>query len=151
DQRWAYDLAVEPTLVGSKRLEDYGCWGVPVVAPVSGTVHGAHDGEPDHVPGEASNDYRAPLGNPVVLSLASGGYLIVAHLRNGSVVVRAVDHVTEGAPIGACGNSGNTSEPHVHIHAQRQDPEGRPINFSEGLPLLFRDHDGKPMPSGGIE
>jgi hypothetical protein len=44
----------------------------------------------------------------------------------------------------------NTSEPHVHIHLQRQDPRGRPVNFSEGLPLFFRDHDGRPMPRGGI-
>jgi hypothetical protein len=50
-----------------------------------------------------------------------------------------------------CGNSGNTSEPHIHIHHQRQDPNDFPINFAEGLPLYFRDHDGPAMPEGGVE
>ena len=78
-------------------------------------------------------------------------YLLIAHLKPGSVLVRAGDRVREGQPIGLCGNSGNTSEPHIHIHHQRQDPKGRPINFSEGLPLYFRDHDGAAMPEGGVE
>jgi hypothetical protein len=151
DQRWAYDLAVEPTLVSSTRLEDYGCWGVSVVAPTSGKVHVAHDGEPDHVPGELSNESRVPVGNHVVIALSTGGFLVIAHLRDGSVRAREGESIAEGAPIGACGNSGNTSEPHVHIHVQRQDPRGRPIHFSEGLPLFFRDHDGAPMPLGGID
>ncbi|MDO9301112.1 MAG: hypothetical protein Q7T89_07000 [Anaerolineales bacterium] len=52
---------------------------------------------------------------------------------------------------GQCGNSGNTSEPHIHIHHQRQDPSVYPINFAEGLPLYSRDHDGPPMPEGGLD
>lgn len=151
DQRWAYDLAVEPTLADSARLEDYGCYGVPVVAPTSARVHLAHDGEPDETPGRLSGNVRAPLGNHVVLALDGGGYLVLAHLRRGSVVAREGDRVAEGAPLGACGNSGNTSEPHLHVHVQRQDPRGRPVGFSEGLPLYFRDHGGAPMPRGGIE
>jgi hypothetical protein len=150
DQRWAYDLAVEPMLHGSARLEDYGCWGVPVVAPASGLVRVAHDGEPDRVPGAPPNDYRNPLGNHVAIAIPTGGHLVLAHLAKGSVSVRDGDEVTEGARIGACGNSGNSSEPHVHIHLQRQDARGRPVNYSEGLPLFFRDHDGAPMPAGGI-
>ena len=59
--------------------------------------------------------------------------------------------VEEGEVIGECGNSGNTSEPHIHIHHQRQDPTVFPVNFAEGLPLYFRDHDGPPMPVGGIK
>src|SRR5687767_13946491 len=62
DQRWAYDLTVEPSFNGSARLEDYGCWGVPVVAPAAGWVVRAHDGEPDETPGAVSNNYDAPSG-----------------------------------------------------------------------------------------
>ncbi|MDO9121364.1 MAG: hypothetical protein Q7U31_06235, partial [Anaerolineaceae bacterium] len=61
------------------------------------------------------------------------------------------DAVTEGQVIGACGNSGNTSEPHIHIHHQRIDPEVWGVGYGEGLPLFFRDHDGPPMPEGGYE
>jgi hypothetical protein len=64
--------------------------------------------------------------------------------------------VTEGQPLGRCGNSGNSSEPHIHIHHQRQDPLGfggdlnLGVNLVEGLPLYFRDHDGAAMPEGGL-
>jgi hypothetical protein len=151
DQRWAYDLLVEPYLTGSSDLEDYGCYGVPVVAPTSGLVVNAHDGEPDETPGVTSNNVIAPTGNHVVIQLETGTYLVIAHLQPGSVAVQPGDQVAEGQVIGACGNSGNTSEPHIHIHHQRQDPAVFPLNFAEGLPLYFRDHDGEPMPVGGIE
>jgi hypothetical protein len=151
DQRWAYDLLVEPYAHGSERLEDYGCYGIPVLAPISGLVTLAHDGEPDAVPGVISNNFLAPAGNHVVIKLETGTYLLIAHLKPGSILVKPGDTVTEGQKIGECGNSGNTSEPHIHIHHQRQDPAVFPINFAEGLPLYFRDHDGEPMPEGGIE
>ena len=151
DQRWAYDLVMDPYMTGSDKLEDYGCYGVPVVAPVSGLVSRAHDGQLDATPGGLTMNYDAPLGNHVVIQLQTRTYLIIAHLKEGSVVVRTGDTVEEGQQIGECGNSGNTSEPHIHIHHQRQDPALFPINFAEGLPLYFRDHDGNLMPRGGIE
>lgn len=152
DQRWAYDLLVEPYVNGSENLEDYGCYGVPVLAPANGLVIKAHDGEPDEVPGVVSNNFTAPTGNHVAIQLEeTGTYLVIAHLKPGSVTVKTGDSVVEGQVIGACGNSGNTSEPHIHIHHQRQDPNLFPLNFAEGLPLYFRDHDGPAMPSGGFE
>lgn len=152
DQRWAYDFLVEPYLMGSTALADYGCFGVPVVAPASGIVSTAHDGEPDAVPSLLSNNYEAPSGNHVVIKLdETNTYLEIAHLKKGSVTVTTGQHIEEGQIIGQCGNSGNTSEPHIHIHHQRQDPSEYPINFAEGLPLYFRDHDGLPMPEGGVE
>ena len=151
DQRWAYDLTVEPAVHGSENLGDYGCYGTPVVAPVSGRVHHAADGTPDHPPGQPSNDLENPTGNTVVLRLESGTYLIIAHLKAGSVRVEMGGEVKEGDPIGACGNSGNTSEPHIHIHHQRQDPRVFPLNLAEGLPLYFRNHGGPAMPEGGFD
>ena len=151
DQRWAYDLVVEPYLVGTEQLEDYGCYGRDVLAPADGQVTVARDGLPDHVPGAVSNDYENPTGNTVAIRLDhTDTYLVLAHLAEGSVAVAAGDRVTEGQRVGACGNSGNTSEPHVHIHHQRQDPADHPHGFAEGLPLYFRDHDGPEMPAGGL-
>jgi len=150
DQRWAYDLVVAPYFGESERLEDYGCYGVPVVAPADGLVTAARDGEPDMIPGQLSNNTTAAEGNFVALQLETGTYLIIAHLQPGSVLVKVGQRVVEGQPIGKCGNSGNTSEPHIHIHHQRQDPTVFPLNFAEGLPLYFRDHDGPPMPEGGV-
>jgi hypothetical protein len=150
DQRWAYDLVVEPYLTGSEHLEDYGCYGISIVAPISGRVAIAHDGEPDATPGKPSMNAVAPHGNHVVIEL-NGGYLVISHLKPGSVEVTVGEMVAEGQVIGQCGNSGNTSEPHIHIHYQRQDPAVAPVNFAEGLPLYFRDHDGPAMPEGGVK
>ncbi len=156
DQRWAYDLVVEPYFHARTELTDYGCYGALVVAPADGVVAAAHDGEPDAVPGVVSNNFTAPAGNYVAILLPTDTYLLIAHLKPGSVLVSEGDTVTEGQPIGQCGNSGNTSEPHIHLHHQRQNPQEYPINFAEGLPLYFRDHvdqDGNPgaaMPSGGV-
>jgi len=153
DQRWAYDLVIEPNYFsGSENLEDYSCYGVPVVAPIDGVVVSAHDGEPDETPSVVSNNFEAPTGNHIMMRIEeTGTYLVIAHLKNGSVAVETGDVVEEGQVIGECGNSGNTSEPHIHIHHQRQDPTEFPLNFAEGLPLYFRDHDGQPMPVGGFE
>lgn len=151
DQRWAYDLGVDPVLAGTMKLSDYGCWGVPIVAPITGRVHAIENGVVDQEPGTLSTDYAHALGNHVTLALDGGGYLILAHLQHGSVTAREGERILEGTPIGACGNSGHSSEPHVHIHAQRQDPREYPINYAEGLPLFFRDHDGAPMPRGGVD
>lgn len=151
DQRWAYDFVMEPYFSGSPNLSDYGCYGTPVIAPASGTITYAHDGEPDMEPGKVSNNILAPAGNHIILELETGTYLLIAHLKPGSLLVQSGDTVEEGQVIGECGNSGNTSEPHIHIHHQRQNPAEYPINFAEGLPLYFRDHDGAAMPVGGIE
>lgn len=149
-QRWAYDLVVEPALHGSSRLEDYGCYGVPVLAPADGTVTAASDGYPEQTPGKLVPDFANPVGNHVALRLDSGTHLVIAHLKPGSVAVAAGEAVREGQVLGACGNSGNTSEPHVHLHHQRQDPAATSI-LAEGLPLYFRDHVGPEMPRGGVE
>lgn len=150
DQRWAYDFVVAPYLTGSKQVQDYGCWGMDVVAPANGRVVIAHDGEPDQIPGQLQTSEQ-PFGNHVVIELPTETYLVLAHLKPNSVIPSEGDMVTEGQIVGQCGNSGNTSEPHIHIHHQRQSPADFPINFAEGLPLYFRDHDGQAMPQGGLK
>ena len=86
DQRWAYDLVVEPAMHGSENPEDYGCYGTPVVAPVSARVQYSTDGAPDHKPGSVSMDRANPSGNVFVLALEIGTYLVIAHLQSGRPV-----------------------------------------------------------------
>lgn len=150
DQRWAYDFLATPYFSNSTRLEDYGCYGMPVVAPAAGSVSIAHDGEPDGTPTILPN-VAEMRGNFVAIKMETGTYLLIAHLKPGSVVVKTGETVKEGQVIGQCGNSGHSSEPHIHIHHQRQDPAQYPLNFAEGLPLYFRDHNGPPMPVGGVK
>lgn len=155
ESRWAYDLSVQPhpdhRTFPDLTLKDYGCWGTQIVAPASGRVLVAHDGEPDHPPGTPwLIDYPPSPGNYVAIEMAGGTVLHLGHLQRGSVQVTSGDTVLEGAVIGRCGNSGNSVAPHLHIEHQPElrSPERR-TPFHVSLPLFFRDHGSDRMPVGG--
>lgn len=61
--------------------------------------------------------------------------IVLAHMRHGSLEVRPGQAVREGDPLGRAGNSGASTEPHLHIHAQRPAPDGAPPISGEPLPL----------------
>ena len=77
----------------------------------------------------------ANAGNHVVIEMARGRYVLLAHLMRGSVVVQVGETVSPGQLIGKCGNSGNTSEPHLHLQVQNlpdwdsAELETYPIHF----------------------
>lgn len=148
-ERWAYDLLMEPYSIGSTHFEDYGIWNQDVIAPVSGTVIAAYGAEPDITPG--SEDVLSMEGNHVYLKIdETGTYLLLNHLRQNSVQVQVGDHVKPGDVLGRVGNSGSSSEPHLHIHHQRQNPLSTPHPIlAEGLPLYFTGTDAVPMPEKG--
>jgi hypothetical protein len=148
-ERWAYDLVMEPYQSGSSRAEDYGIWEREVLSPAAGTVIAVYNEEPDLTPG--MENFQTMEGNHVYLELEeTGTYLLLNHFKQGSITVKAGDRVHPGDALGRVGNSGSTSEPHLHIHHQRQDPRKTllPI-LAEGLPLYFTGTDAKPMPEKG--
>ncbi len=98
--------------------EDYYIFGQPLYAPAAGTVVEVEDVHPDMPPGEM--DPVALEGNHVTLEVAEGEYLLLAHMQSGSVQVAVGDVVEQGQHIGDVGNSGNTTEAHLHIHLQDQ-------------------------------
>lgn len=117
-------------------------------APASGTVVLVHDGEPDHEArrsqltlaayalGQGSRlsaGVAAIAGNHVVLHLAPGIYVALVHLRKGSLRVLVNERVTAGQVLGECGNSGNSTQPHVHVQAM----DSLDLTRSHGLPLAF--------------
>ncbi len=149
DQRFAYDflMARDGTTHAGEgaRNEDYFCFDRPVVAPGAGVVVAAGDGVPDNVPGEMNP--RQPLGNHVVIDHGNGEFSFLAHFRRGTVAVEEGQRVEAGAPLGRCGNSGNSSEPHLHYHLQ-DAPEFQ--QGGRGLPSFFLDYraDGQPVARG---
>lgn len=148
-ERWAYDLVMKPYDTGEHELESYGIWNKEVVAPVSGVVVEAYDDEEDIMPN--TEESKSSEGNHVYIKIyETSTYLLLNHLKKGSVTVKNGDPVKEGQVIGRVGNSGSTSEPHLHIHHQRQDPTKMlfPI-FAEGLPLYFEGTNENPMPEKG--
>lgn len=112
-----------------RELTAYTIFGTTVVSPCSGQVIGAVDGLPDLPTGET--DRKNVAGNHVVLRCDSLR-IELAHLRQHSVRVQTGDVVDAGTPIGAVGNSGNTSEPHLHIHATAggDNDAGVPLTFA---------------------
>lgn len=138
DQRHALDLVVwrggASHRGAGRALPDFWAWGEPVRAPVGGKVVAAVDGHPDTPIGAKKVPGVGPAGNHVVLEAAPGAFVVLAHFRQGSVRVRPGDEVRAGDVVGACGNSGNSSEPHVHVHAQ-----DRPTLFdgARGLRMSF--------------
>jgi hypothetical protein len=152
-ERWAYDLLAQPAALKTPNLEEYGIFGQTVLAPIDGTVIGIRNDVPDLPAGTELNnsDIRSMLGNYIFLRIdETNTYLVMAHLMADSVTVKQGQHVSEGMPIARVGNSGNTSEPHIHIHHQRQDPSTTNFFLAKGLPLFFREIDGPPMPTGGV-
>ncbi|HEY0026151.1 MAG TPA: M23 family metallopeptidase [Longimicrobium sp.] len=148
NQRFAYDLLVMrggSTHTGDgRRNEDYHCFGEPILAPAGGRVVLAVDGVADNVPGQTNAPEVA--GNHVIVDHGTGEYSVLAHLRSGSVAVRAGDRVARGQRLGECGNSGNSSEPHLHYQLQ----DGPEMGPSAGLPPQFTDYlaDGQPVARG---
>lgn len=118
------------------RLEAYAIWDAQVASPCAGTVVTASDGLPDLAPGDM--DPAHPAGNHVRLD-CNGVHVLLAHLRRGSVAVAAGEAVAVGDPIGRVGNSGNTTEPHLHVHAFDPDSgDPVPLTFGGRAPLRNR-------------
>lgn len=150
-QRYAYDFVIRrdgSTHAGKGEAnEDYWCEGAPIVAPASGTVERAVDGIAENVPGEMNADQK--IGNHVVIDHGNGEFSLLAHLRTGSVAVEPGDAVKPGQRVGECGNSGNSSEPHLHYQLQT----GPDFFQSESVPAPFHDYlaDGQLVETGEPE
>ncbi|GAA2249244.1 hypothetical protein GCM10010430_34900 [Kitasatospora cystarginea] len=131
EQRGAVDLVRlgrSGTYRGDSRLlTSYHAYGAEVFAPCDGLVVAAVDGLPDQVPGVIR--YGPLYGNHVFIDTGTETVKL-AHLRPGTVRVAVGEQVRAGQPLGQVGNSGNSSEPHLHLHAERH---------GEGLDLVFAD------------
>lgn len=98
------------------RNEDYFAFGREVFSPANGAVIEVIEGVRDNTPG-SMNPFSA-LGNCVVIQHRKDEVSVLAHLKQGSITVKAGDKVKQGQLLGQCGNSGNSSEPHLHYHLQ---------------------------------
>ena len=131
---------------GTTDLTSYYIYDQPVLAPAAGTVTYLLDGHPDLPIG--SVDSQHPTGNQVVIDIGDGHYLLLGHLRQGSITVKVGERLTEGQPIARVGKSGDSSHPHIHIQAQTLPNGIADITTIDGpqmvktlhtYPLLFRD------------
>ena len=134
-QRFAYDLLqVKDGKTHSgdgKSLTDYYCYGQPVLAPADGIVVTAVASLADLPIG--SRDASHPGGNHVVIDHGQHEYSFLAHMQPHSVRVKPGQRVKRGDVLGLAGNSGNTSEPHLHVHLMN----GPDLDDANGLPMAF--------------
>lgn len=142
-QRYAYDFVFigrnggRHKSDGSKADQYYG-FGRDVLAPADGTVISVRDGVRDYPrAGTGAVDVLTPdfRGNHLIIRHAEGVYGFIAHLKKGSCRVKPGDFVVRGQVIAQCGNSGHSTEPHVHFHLQDHP------NFylAVGLPISFQN------------
>ena len=112
------------------RKEAYICFGATIYSPLSGVVVKAENEYPDLKVGEM--DPQHPYGNHLVLQSSEHPeyQLVLAHLMHQSITVKVGDTIQCGDILGRIGNSGNTSEPHLHIQAQKVENESL-----KGIPL----------------
>ncbi|MFF1381139.1 peptidoglycan DD-metalloendopeptidase family protein [Streptomyces sp. NPDC058308] len=168
-QTYAIDITAEPAegparpkpvwfWPVARRGEAYPAFGAPLLAVADATVVHAEDGQRDHLSrsslvgvlyfwllegvGRTVGGPRRIVGNHIVLDLGEGTYAVYAHVRQGSLTVRAGDKVVVGQELGGCGNSGNSTEPHVHFQLM----DGPDLSTARGVPFVWR---GVGVPASG--
>lgn len=120
-ERFAFDFVVVDEAGRSHRGEgtenkDYYAFGRPVLAPADGVVTDVIIGVRDNTPGSMNPSFAG--GNTVILTHNEHEVSVLSHFQQGSIRVKRGDEVKRGRVLGLCGNSGMSSEPHIHFHLQ---------------------------------
>ncbi|WP_318208410.1 MULTISPECIES: M23 family metallopeptidase [unclassified Streptomyces] len=142
----------------ARRNEDFPAFDAPLLAVADATVVHAEDRQRDHLSrnsllgvlylllvesgARSIGGARRVTGNHLVLDLGGGTYAMYAHLRRGSLAVRAGDRVSAGQELARCGNSGNSTEPHVHFQLM----DGPDLDTASGVPFTW---SGVGVPKNG--
>lgn len=145
-QRFAIDF-LQIDSAGSSHHGDpannanYYAYGTELLAVADGVIAAVKDGIPQNVPG--ANSRAVPItmetvgGNFVAIDIGHGRYALYAHVQPGSLRVKVGDHVKRGQVVALLGNSGNSTEPHVHF----QVADGPTFLSSEGIPYAMDRFD----------
>lgn len=173
-QAYAIDLVYQPdptvawkgirSWPPARRPQAFPAFGQPVFAPAAGVVVATTGWQRDHLSRNSPLGliYLIPemlirgavsllsgyfvVGNHVILDLGDGTYAVLAHLKRGSIRVRRGEHVQAGQQIAECGNSGNTSEPHVHFQLM----DHRHMAVAAGVPFNFDQYTTGGVPTSGV-
>jgi Peptidase family M23 len=147
-QRFAIDWVQIETVNGAAttfkgpedKNESYFCYDQPIYSVAPGKVVEASDGMAENVPHSGKYavaiDFNNAAGNHVVVEIAPHRYVLYAHMRPGTVQVKPGDRVRTGQVLGHVGNTGSSTEPHLHMHIDDQPSflagNGVPYEFTEG-------------------
>jgi hypothetical protein len=148
-QRFAIDfvqLGETATFNGDRTNNaHYHAYGEDVLAVADGIVVETKDGIPENVPGPTSRAVKIDLhtvsGNSIVIDIGAGRFAFYAHLIPGSLRVRKGERVSRGQVIGRVGNSGNSTEPHLHFHLVDGLASGTSTLGAEGIPYALEQFE----------
>jgi len=118
----------------------YRAYGAEICAVSDGVVTETKDGIQQNIPNDKP---VVPItvetigGNHVIMDIGAGRFAYYAHLQPGSLRVKVGDKVRRGDVLGLLGNSGNSTEPHLHSHICNASSE----LACEGLPYAFASFD----------
>ncbi|MDT0700363.1 M23 family metallopeptidase [Staphylococcus chromogenes] len=146
NQKYAYDLVVVNKGLtytkDSSKVENYFCYESNVLAPCSGEVIKVENTINDNEIGD-KNEYQF-LGNYIVLKHANEEYSLIAHLKKDSIKVAIGDKVNSGELIAQVGNSGNSTEPHIHFqlmdNSDLMNAKSLKIRFYNGVEYKKGDY-----------
>jgi len=135
-QRRAVDLVVKGedgrTFHGDgRKSEEFFAYGKEILAAADGAVETVVDGVPENTPGMEDSSFIP--GNMVIVRHSATLYSAYAHLQPGSVHVKVGGAVHRGDLLGLCGNSGHSTEPHLHFQLQ----DGPRLDSSWGVEAVF--------------
>jgi hypothetical protein len=128
--RWGNDAAGFLPLQNEK----YAVFNQVLYSPCDGKISFVEDKWSNETPWSGNPPYN--VGNHILITSADFGVLM-GHIQKGSIIVKVGDLVKKGQPIAQVGNSGWTSQPHLHIQAMRI-AAGSFWSW-EGVPIFFND------------
>ncbi len=142
-QRYAYDFVIadeggKTFKNDGKELTDYYCFNKEILAPADGKVVKINNLVRDYPGvGDLSVDWKVIdfRGNFIIIEHSTDEYSFIAHIRKNSFLVNEGDWIKKGQVIGRCGNSGHSTEPHIHYHLQNR----KTMWFATGLPVKFNN------------
>ncbi|MDB5209890.1 MAG: peptidase [Sediminibacterium sp.] len=135
-QKNAFDILIKDAngktyKTDGKTNEDYYAFGKELIAPCDGEIVLVVDGVKDNIVGQMNTFDLG--GNTVIIKAANNEYLVFCHFKHQSIAVKEGQKIKQGQLLGLCGNTGNSSEPHLHFHIQNIED----VNNATGVKCYF--------------
>ncbi len=115
--------------------QHYAIYGEQVFAPCDGSVVDTENNLPEMQVPARVRDLTKPYGNFALLK-CNDIEVLLAHLKQGSIVVKRGDEVKTGDLLAEVGNSGDSKEPSLLISAQKRETN-QSLFSGEPLEILF--------------
>jgi len=139
------------SLIFGVELKETLCWSKPIFSPFNGEVIEISDGlmerNPVHIvrdlftvvkngfilKAENNRDLKSVLGNYIILK-SKDAFCLIAHARNGSILVKEGELVEQGKHLADVGHSGNSTAPHLHFQLM----DSSELLKAKGIPCCFK-------------